>query len=416
MQGPTPSVNNAKKKAYMKLYLYFSAMVLLLAMVATTKGVDFEGLLQVADRIEDAEFDLIETVSMGGTTVTDLHARVLASESLDLSRYTMLDDDGNELFAVLADRANEKCYYSVAGVVAEAPSDEAQNLIQETQSFYSLRQRFESGCDVYDSGTAEDEGHSARVFNIYRFGGITSRWHRIFVDPASGMVLREEMYDGEVLRARNIRVVGINQEAGDIAFRSGFASASYPTVSLQLLLAGDKTTQPANVSELPKSGAESKESRLARVNGTIERLPAIIEINGNSTRFRNFLAAAYCSRAFLINSSADADQSISMYRILLAQTDLSEFDRVESLLGLARACLCKVYLEPSEREKLELEADSILQKLTNDTKLDPVLRNIAGAFSMQWQSLKDQGQPQQVVDWLGWMEQLRQWETDHAEK
>ncbi|MGD9782224.1 MAG: hypothetical protein AB7V14_08745, partial [Kiritimatiellia bacterium] len=164
------------------------------------------------------------------------------------------------------------------------------------------------------------------------------------------------------------------------------------------------------------SGAETKESRLARVNATIDRLPAVVESNGNRPRFRNLLASAFCSRAYLAESLTDIDESISIYRTLLAEANLSEFDRIDGSLGLARAVLCKAYLAPAEREKMERAADAILQKLTNDERLDPVLRNIAGSFSMQWQTLKDQGRPQEVVDWFGWMEQMRQWESDHSGK
>jgi hypothetical protein len=194
-------------------------------------------------------------------------------------------------------------------------------------------------------------------------------------------------------------------------------------MSLKRLLGGERPSSSAGISATNDTdrthraeSRDSKESRLARANNAIDQLPAIIENDGNRARFRKLLASAYCFRAFLADSVSDADQSILIYRSLLAIPDLPEFDRVESLLGLARACLCKAYLVPAEREKMEVAASAILQQMTNDSGLDPVLRNIAAEFSMKWKTLKDQGEPQAVVDWLDWMEQLRQWETDHAEK
>ncbi len=45
--------------------------------------------------------------------------------------------------------------------------------------------------------------------------------------------------------------------------------------------------------------------------------------------------------------------------------------------------------------------------ITGDETLAPVLRNIAGQFSMRWEVAKQNGRPEDVIDWYDWMEEIR---------
>ena len=406
-------------KHYMKTKILICIVMYIFTTMGTVVwGANFQSVVEAGDHVMDAEYEITETISTGGTSILDFRARVVESKPLELCRYTALDADGLELFTVLADGANQKVQYSVGGVLAEAPADEARAVLSRTASFTSLRPLFESGCDVYEAGDSVEDGRPVHVFNLYHFGGSTPRWMRVSVDPVTGLMLRQEIYDGEGLRTRMIRGAGINKGVTSNAVHAEFGGAAHPAMPLARLLSGEKPVAepgvPGGRGKSTGASREDRDARLARVEATIERLPAVAETAGRPPRLLNMLAAAYCSRAYLSKSSADADQSITICRGLLDKADLSEFDRVESSLGLVRACLCRATLMPAEREKMERVADAILQKLTNDESLDPVLRNIAGSFSMQWQTLKDQGQPEAVVDWCGWMEQLRQWEADRA--
>ena len=59
---------------------------------------------------------------------------------------------------------------------------------------------------------------------------------------------------------------------------------------------------------------------------------------------------------------------------------------------------------------MEKAAVAIIQKVTGDDNLDPVLRNIAGQFLMRWEEAKQDGRPQDIIDWFDWMEEIRKLE------
>ena len=144
--------------------------------------------------------------------------------------------------------------------------------------------------------------------------------------------------------------------------------------------------------------------------------PQVSELNNmlmadeSLTHMKTSLASAYCTKAYAEHSVEDIKASIAVYRNMLKGTEISDQHRVECLIGLARACICKGYLAEGEREQMNKAADAILHSMTNDEKLDSTLRSIAGQFSMKWFEAQQQGRPQDVIDWFGWMEELRAWE------
>lgn len=116
------------------------------------------------------------------------------------------------------------------------------------------------------------------------------------------------------------------------------------------------------------------------------------------------------TQADMESSVPDADRSITLYRAILAENGLADRDWVNCMLGLARACICRGILVPAEQENMEKAAVAIIQKVTGDDNLDPVLRNIAGQFLMRWEEAKQDGRPQDIIDWFDWMEEIRKLE------
>jgi hypothetical protein len=129
-----------------------------------------------------------------------------------------------------------------------------------------------------------------------------------------------------------------------------------------------------------------------------------------STQSRILEAMVLATQAYMESSLLDADRSIALYREILAEEGLADVDRIHCMLGLARACICRGILDSAEQAKMKKAAVAIIQKVTEDDSLDPVLRNIAGHFSMRWEEAKQSGRPQDVIDWFDWMEAIRQLE------
>lgn len=127
-----------------------------------------------------------------------------------------------------------------------------------------------------------------------------------------------------------------------------------------------------------------------------------------STQSRILEAVVLATQAYMESSLLDANRSIALYREILAEEGMADVDRIHCMLGLARACICRGILDPAEQVKMEKAAVAIIQKVTGDENLDPVLRNIAGQFSMRWEEAKQSGRPEDVIDWYDWMEEIRQ--------
>lgn len=122
---------------------------------------------------------------------------------------------------------------------------------------------------------------------------------------------------------------------------------------------------------------------------------------------RLFEAMVIVTQAYLESSLSDADQSIALYREILADDGLADVDRIHCMLGLARACICRGILDPPGQVKMEKAAVTIIQKITGDEALDPILRNIAGQFSSRWEDAKQRGQPQEIIEWYDWMDAIK---------
>lgn len=134
------------------------------------------------------------------------------------------------------------------------------------------------------------------------------------------------------------------------------------------------------------------------------------EPEAKSTQSRLLEAMVLATQAYMESSLDDADRSIAIYRGILAEEGLSDSARVNGMLGLARACICRGYLDLDEQEIMEKATLAIINKMTTDADLEPDLRNIAGKFSMRWEEAKQKGRPQDVIDWFDWMEEIRKME------